>query len=179
MNADNAKERCELEASKTRRFTMTMSHNWGRSLCGTLVCVAALAPDVQADQFFCAGTDNTWNDGSNWKSNALCQGADAGVPTAADKVTILSGKTCNVDVAAAVADHIVVESTATLQIDTGNTLTLDGDGNFGISTITGTVKLEGSLSTLAIIANNQTFDGTGQIVGGTMGPGSRSLSVRN
>lgn len=148
---------------------MTTNHRWGRSLCGTLVCVAALGPDVHADQFFCAGTDNTWNDGSNWKSNALCQGADAGVPTAADKVTILSGKTCNVDVSAAEADHIVVESTATLQIDTGNTLTLDGDGNLGVSTITGTIKLEGSSSTLAIITHNQTFAGTGQIIGGDNG----------
>lgn len=169
MNADNAKERCEFEASKARRFTMNTNQRWVRSVCGTLVCVAALAPDVQADQYFCAGTDNTWNDGSNWKSNALCQGADAGVPTAADKVTILSGKTCNVDVSAAVADHIVVESTATLQINTGNTLTLDGNGNSGVSTITGTVKLEGSSSTLAIVDNNQTFEGTGQIIGGDNG----------
>lgn len=144
---------------------MTTNHRWGRSLCGTLVCVAALAPDVHADHFFCAGTDNTWNDGSNWKSASDCSGADAGVPTAADKVTILSGKTCNVDISAAVADHVVVESTATLIIETGNTLTLDGDDNAGRSTITGVLKLQGSSSTLAIIANDQTFDGTGRIVG--------------
>ncbi len=56
-------------------------------------------------------------------------------------MTIPSGKTCNVDLAAAVADRLVLESTATLNIQASKTLTLDGDGDLGVSTIDGTVKL--------------------------------------
>lgn len=144
---------------------MTQKHINIVILLGMFILVGGFVTDVHAEHFFCAGTDNSWNDGSNWKSNAFCAGGDAGVPTAADKVTILSGKTCKVGISAAVADHVVVESTATLIIETGNTLTLDGDGNFGVSTITGTLRLQGSSSTLAIITNDQTFDGTGKIVG--------------
>ena len=144
---------------------MNTDHSWLRSLCGMLVGVAAVAADVRGDHFFCAGTDNTWNDGSNWKSASDCSGANAGVPTAADKVTILSGKTCNVNVTTAVGDHILVESSATLNIEAGKILTLDGDGNAGVSTITGTLYLQGSNSVLAFEDNNQTIDGTGKIVG--------------
>ncbi len=131
-----------------------------------LALVAVAAGPVHADRYFCIGaaTEGDWDDDANWRSASGCTG-DTGIPTDADKVTIPSGKTCNVDLATAEADRLVIESTATLNIEASNTLTLDGDGDDGFSTITGTIQLAGSSSELELVSNDQTFEGTGKIVG--------------
>ncbi len=136
-----------------------------------LAGVVALPPNALAgDRYFCSETTGDWDDGSgglNWDSNAACDNGDTGVPTAADQAIIQSGKTCNVNVTTAVADHILVESTATLNIQSGQKLELRGLVS-STSTITGTLNITASgedIGELAIVDNNQTIDGGGKIVG--------------
>lgn len=96
-----------------------------------------------------------WGDTSSW---------DCGhVPTAADLAVIKSGNSCTMNVTAAVADSLTVESTATLNVQAGKKLTLDSFATH--STIAGTVNLQGAGSELAFMDNDQTIDGAGKIVG--------------
>ena len=130
----------------------------------------APAPAWGTDKYFCADTDNTWNDDGNWKEYDPGAGGNCGngtastKPTAADRAIIVSGKTCNVDVPTAVADSLNVESTATLNIQASQKLTLD-DTAGSKTTIAGTLNLQGSGSELAFTSNSQTIDGAGKIVG--------------
>lgn len=100
-------------------------------------------------------SSGNWTDGGNWSCGHE--------PTFADQAVILSGNTCTMDDAAGEADSLTVESTATLNIATGNTLSLNSSTTN--STITGTVNLQGSGAELAFIDNSQTIDGAGKIVG--------------
>ena len=136
-----------------------------------LVLVASTA-QVQGDtKYFCADTDSTWSgsSGQNWRTfgggQPCTNGTRVDAPTEADRAVIVSGKTCNIASNAA-ADSLDVESGATLNIQgaTGNSLTLDDDGDDD-TTINGTLNLLGSNSLLAFEDTNQTIDGSGKIVG--------------
>jgi len=102
-------------------------------------------------------TSSNWNTAGNWDCSH--------VPTAADLVTIPSGKTCAVDITNAVADTLSVASTGVLNIQSGKKLALDDDDGTNNTTITGTVNLQGSTSELAFTSNDQTIGGAGKISG--------------
>ncbi|MCH7703004.1 MAG: hypothetical protein IID37_15080 [Planctomycetes bacterium] len=137
-------------------------------LIAMLGLVLVVGPAQGADRYFCAsGASGDWDDGLgglNWDSNAACTDGNPGVPTAADRAIIQSGKTCNVDVTTAAADSLNVESGATLNIQAGKKLTID-DTAGSSTTIAGTLNLQGASSELAFIDNSQTIDGAGKIVG--------------
>jgi hypothetical protein len=106
-------------------------------------------------------TVGTWEywDGDSWET-------PGSAPSASTYVTIQAGD--QVDIAAedsnALADHITVESTGTLNVEAGRTLTVDGSDN-SVSSVDGTINLEGSGSKLVITTNNHTLVGGGSIDG--------------
>lgn len=141
---------------------------------GIAAIVAALVPTiVLAENFaFCpADASGSWASG-NFKLGTSCDGQQTNdLPGTDDKVFIMAGKTCNVTVDDAVASHIVLQNTATLNIQAGKKLTLHGQ-DATTSTIDDDLVLEGSESELAIATNNHTLNlgtASGRIVGNDNG----------
>lgn len=154
-----------------------------RTILICLVCVAMLmapASSLGTTKYFCDGfsSDSNWSSADNWEllsgEEECGEGTSTTVPTAADKVIIVSGLTCDVDISDAVADTIEVESTAVLNIKgrganegpPSRSLTLFGSVA-NTSTIDGTLNLEVGLVApkLIFIQNNHTLSGDGKIVG--------------
>jgi len=104
---------------------------------------------------FTGATNSDWHTGSNWTG---------GVPGEDDYAIIQSGKTATIS-ADATADHINVQSTATLNINAAYKLTLELTLSTDVSTINGTMNLEGSGSELEFKTSNHTLQGGGKIVG--------------
>ena len=84
--------------------------------------------------FIGGGGDNNWNTLANWSS---------GVPDAADDVIISDGMTVDVNVDGQCASLIFADNntTTTLNINSGITLTVSGDINFGNPVVDGTNEI--------------------------------------
>lgn len=137
----------------------------------TLAVLGSAGSALAATKSFCQTVNNSWSGIGNWEEldvGEVCgEGTPTGIPTAADRAVIVSGKTCNVDISNAEADTLVVETTATLNIQIGSTVTLRNASGEG-STIDGTLNLEsgfGTVPELVFEINNHTLAGDGKIVG--------------
>lgn len=100
--------------------------------------------EVYGQKTWTGATNNNWNVGTNW--------APTGVPTAGDAVTITSGATVNVNVAAVCASIAInggSNSNISVNIQTGQSLTVSGAIQINASTGSSSHTLsvgEGSLS---------------------------------
>jgi hypothetical protein len=104
-------------------------------------------------------TVGTWQywDGDSWET-------PGSAPSASTFVTIQTGHDIDIDTSPEYADHITVEAGAQLDIEAGRTLTLDGSDR-SVSSVVGTINLEGSGAKLIFTTNDQTLVGGGSIDG--------------
>lgn len=110
-------------------------------------------------------SSGNWSNSNNW--------SPTGVPTEADDVIIPTSTTlCTVDISTAVADTIVVETGAVVNISVSCKLTLDNDSSSG-STVDGQIFLDSSGNSappiLAFIDQSHVVDGDGRIWGDNSG----------
>lgn len=133
------------------------------TLCLVVLPVTAMA---QTSEPHYACTTGDWDGVSVWKGNSGCTGDYIDEPDALDPVTILSGKTVAVNVAVAECRSIDVESTATLNIETGNELQVNTDEGELTSSVNGTVYLKGDDSRFQFLGGwDHTLDGSGEVIG--------------
>lgn len=107
-----------------------------------------------------------WSTPSNWKVDTNNDGT-YDVPSATVKPTAINHVIIahNIDVTGnEAADSLDVQASKILDIQTGNTLTLDGTSRTA-HTIAGTVRLAGSGSTFAFTSASQSLSGDGKIEG--------------
>ena len=123
----------------------------------TILLIGVTAAWAQPCNFTASSGD--WDLLTNWSCGH--------VPTPDDRAVILNGNTCTMNDDDGRADNLTVEINATLNIEAGKKLTLDGSVSL-TSTIDGTLNITASgadIGELAIVDNDQTIDGGGKIVG--------------
>lgn len=135
-----------------------------KTLSRLLACSLALAATAEGGVKTFQPGSGSWNVGVNWDPD--------GVPTAADRVIIPTGKVCAIDDDDALADTVVIQGTGQLIIDAGFTLTLDNDNDNTAadpdnSEIDGTLFITGggTPAALYIIDGHHLTGGDGQILG--------------